>query len=349
MQTIRHYFPGGNTPLGFFNNYGEILDKTSVGHLAVIKGGPGTGKSTFMKQLGEALEQAGESVSYLHCSSDPYSLDGLFLKRYNSAIVDGTAPHVTDPRYPGSADILLNFCDAIREEEMAGQGETLQQLNEEISRNFKTGYCYLNAAASVGKLMQQKSSLYLAEEEINRFTADFLKRLSGYPAEGTKKTMFLSAITPYGCRNYLKEDLNGYFVVMLQADTGDVASRILTNLANACRLRQVDMELYTCPMNPTEPEHLVFPSANLAITVANGYHTYDNPDEVIYFSDFCRGEYDNAAERTRYRNLLQAAVSEFAKAKALHDRLERLYIPNVDFSHMEKLKTRALNFLTQTR
>ena len=158
MQNIRHFFPGGNTPQGFFSYYGEILDVTSVGRLAVIKGGPGTGKSTFMKQLGEALEKAGESVTYLHCSSDPYSLDGLFLKRYNSAIVDGTAPHVTDPRYPGGADILLNFCDAIGEEQMAGHGEALRQLNREISENFRAGYCCLNAAASIGRLMEQKSS-----------------------------------------------------------------------------------------------------------------------------------------------------------------------------------------------
>ncbi|MBQ7792270.1 MAG: hypothetical protein IJ367_02110, partial [Clostridia bacterium] len=243
--------------------------------------------------------------------------------------------------------ILLNFCDAIGEEQMSGQGEALQQLNWEISENFRAGYCYLNAAASIGRLMEQKSSQHLAEEEINRFTADFLKRLSGYPAEGSEKTMFVSAITPYGFRNYLKDAFADRFVVMLQADTGDVASRILTNLVNACRLRRIDMEIYPCPMNPTEPEHLVFPSANLAITVANSYHTYDNPDEVIYFSDFCRGEYDNAAERTRYRNLLQAAVHEFAKAKALHDRLERLYIPNVDFSRIEAFKNRALNFLTR--
>lgn len=347
MPNIRHYFPGGNTPKGFFSYYHEILDKTSVGRLAVIKGGPGTGKSTFMKNLGTRLENAGEPVTYLHCSSDPDSLDGLFLKRHNSAIVDGTAPHITDPRYPGGADIILNFCDFIGEEEMKRHAEAIKGLNRDISRFFDAGYCYLDAASAMRKLMHKKSAACLASEEVSRFIADFLKRLSGYPAEGTEKTMFLSAVTPYGFRNYLKDALTDRFVVMLQADTGDAASHILQGLVNACRHRQIDMEIFPCPMNPNEPEHIVFPSANLALTIANGYHAHHTPDEVVYFSDFCSSEYDNTTERIHYRKLLLAAVDEFSKAKKLHDRLEELYIPNVDFSRMENLTIRALDFLTQ--
>ncbi len=346
MPKVSHLFPGGNTPKGFFSYYHEILDQTSVGRLAVIKGGPGTGKSTFMKNLGTRLERAGEPVTYLHCSSDPDSLDGLFLKRHNSAIVDGTAPHVTDPRYPGGADIILNFCDFIGEE-MQTHAEEIKKLNRDISCFFDAGYCYLNAASALGRLMHKKSAACLVHEEINRFIADFLKRLSGYPAEGVTKTMFLSAMSPYGFRNYLKDVLADRFVVMIQADTGDATSHILQGLVNACRSRRIDMEIYPCPMNPEEPEHLVFPSANLALTVANGYHAHHNPDEVIYFSDFCCREYDNATERIHYRNLLLAAVDEFSKAKKLHDRLEELYIPNVDFSRMESLTDGAMKFLTQ--
>ena len=88
MQNIRHYFPGGNTPDGFINFYDQILKKDSIGKIAVIKGGPGTGKSTFMKRIGAKFEANGEMLDYLHCSSDFHSLDGLYLPKYNTAVID---------------------------------------------------------------------------------------------------------------------------------------------------------------------------------------------------------------------------------------------------------------------
>lgn len=347
LQIIPHYFPGGNTPRGFVSYYHQILDQTSVGHLAVIKGGPGTGKSTFMKRLGEKLEQQGEPVTYLHCSSDPDSLDGLFVKKHNSAIIDGTAPHVTDPRYPGGTDILLNFCDFIREEELKKHPKALQQLNQEISYCFRDGYCYLESAAAIAKLMHQRSAACLIPEEIQRFVAGFLKRLSGYEGEGTTKTGFLSAITPCGFRNYLNDAFAQRFVVMLQAEAGDATYEILQVLLEACKARHIAMEVFPCPMQPDLPEHILFPGANLAITVGNEFHAYDTPDEVVYFTDFCCGTCDNNREQEQYRRQLSAAMNEFSKAKLLHDRLEESYIPHTDFSRMESLQQRAMSFLTQ--
>lgn len=346
MQTARHYFPGGNTPMGFYSFYHQILDPSSLGKLAVIKGGPGTGKSTFMKQLGEELEQRGETPTYLHCSSDPLSLDGLWLEQYNTAIIDGTAPHVIDPRYPGATDILLNFCDCIDESRMANEKESVAQRNAQTSDAFSAGYQYLKAAGVLGDAMQKESRKQLLSDEVQRFVKDFVKRLNGYPTNGKERTRFLSAISPAGFRNFQKELFADRFVVMLRSETGDAASAVLQGVVDAARLRQADMEIYVCPMKPDAPEHLIFPEANLVLTVANGYHTYDTPDEVFWFSDFCRGECDHSAQRIRYRNLLLSAVGEFSKAKAFHDYLEKIYLPYVDFPKIQTFKERALAFLT---
>lgn len=348
MQKARHYFPGGNTPKGFFSYYHQILNRSGIGRLAVIKGGPGTGKSTFMKQLGKRLEEAGEAVTYLHCSSDPDSLDGLFLPKYNSAVTDGTAPHVTDPRYPGGVDILLNFCACIREDGILPKAETISWLNREISRCFQAGYCYLGAASKLKKLMEQKSADCYDPDEGNRFISDILKRLSGYAGKGTEKTMFLSAITPKGFQNYLTDALDDRFVVLLQAEAGDHTAPLMEQLRSACRLRQIGMEIFPCPMNPDVPEHIVFPDANLAVSVANEYHALSSPDEVVFFSDFCKAEYDNSSEQIRYRNLLSSAIEQFHKAKSFHDELESIYIPNVDFSRIQEMEESALQFLTKS-
>jgi hypothetical protein len=59
----------------------------------VLKGGPGVGKNTFMREIGQTMEQAGTTVEYLWCSGDPDSLDGVVLPELKCAVVDGTSPH----------------------------------------------------------------------------------------------------------------------------------------------------------------------------------------------------------------------------------------------------------------
>ncbi|MBQ7951048.1 MAG: hypothetical protein IJ278_04945 [Clostridia bacterium] len=347
MVHCKHYFPGGNTPAGFFSYYHEILDKDTPGSMAVIKGGPGTGKSTLMKSVGKQLEQNGLETVYLHCSSDPASLDGVFLPKYNTAVVDGTAPHVLDPRHPGGIDLLLNVCDLINAKNICPMEDEIRSISKSISTHFDAGYHYLKAASAIKALMEQKSEACLLPREIHRFVADMVKRLQPYAGKGREKTMFLSAITSDGFRNFAKEALEERFVILLRANPGDSTKNILQPLCSACRLRGIDMEVFCCPMNPSEPEHIVFPSANLAITVSNEYHTMESPDEVLFFSDFTSGEYDNNEEQLCYNNLLYRATEEFGKAKTLHDDLESIYIPSVDFSKMKQLETQTLQFLTK--
>ena len=81
MSIERHYFPGNNTPLGFYSYYKYILGQREAHKIICIKGGPGTGKSTFMKKIGAAMAEKGEDIDYLHCSADENSLDGIVLKK----------------------------------------------------------------------------------------------------------------------------------------------------------------------------------------------------------------------------------------------------------------------------
>ncbi len=90
---IRHMFPGGNTPQGFFSYYQYILGQEEATRIFVIKGGPGVGKSTFMKKIGFAMLENGYDVEFMHCSSDNNSLDGVVIPSVGVALLDGTAPH----------------------------------------------------------------------------------------------------------------------------------------------------------------------------------------------------------------------------------------------------------------
>ena len=93
MARITNFFAGANSGDGFQNLFSEIAELEDTYDLMILKGGPGVGKNTFMREIGRSMEAAGTPVEYLWCSGDPDSLDGVILPALRCAVVDGTAPH----------------------------------------------------------------------------------------------------------------------------------------------------------------------------------------------------------------------------------------------------------------
>ena len=93
MAQVTNFFVGANSGEGFRNLFSEMVDIEDTYDFMVLKGGPGVGKNTFMREIGRAMEEAGTTVEYLWCSGDPDSLDGVVLPEIRCAVVDGTSPH----------------------------------------------------------------------------------------------------------------------------------------------------------------------------------------------------------------------------------------------------------------
>ncbi|EOD00458.1 ATPase [Caldisalinibacter kiritimatiensis] len=91
---FRRVFPGGNTSRGFFSYYDYIIEE-DANRIFVIKGGPGTGKSSLMKKVAKVMLEKGYDIEYHHCSSDNDSIDGIVIPKLRVAMIDGTAPHVS--------------------------------------------------------------------------------------------------------------------------------------------------------------------------------------------------------------------------------------------------------------
>ena len=113
-----HFFLGANSGSGFQSLYDGFVDPAKSRDVMVLKGGPGVGKSTFMKELGRRAEAAGETVEYIWCSGDPDSLDGVHLPRIGVVAVDGTSPHDTAPL--GHPAKKVNICKGLRDRLLDG-------------------------------------------------------------------------------------------------------------------------------------------------------------------------------------------------------------------------------------
>ena len=79
------YFAAANAYNGFKNYFNEVFNPDEFDKIFIIKGGPGTGKSTLMKNIMSTLNEDIKKEAIL-CSSDVKSLDGLILEFSNKKV-----------------------------------------------------------------------------------------------------------------------------------------------------------------------------------------------------------------------------------------------------------------------
>ena len=140
------FYLGANSPTGFYSLYSELLPPETASVIYILKGGPGCGKSTLMRQVAQQAAQAGETVEYILCSADPDSLDAVVLPRLGAALVDGTAPHVVEPKYPGAVEQYVNLGDCYdRAGLRAIRGEILTCMDG-YKEHYQRAYRCLGAA-----------------------------------------------------------------------------------------------------------------------------------------------------------------------------------------------------------
>ena len=73
----------------------------------LIKGRPGTGKSTFLKKIVALGVNLGFEVEVYHCAFDPDSLDLVIIRELGICIFDSTAPHEYCPER--ISDEIIDF------------------------------------------------------------------------------------------------------------------------------------------------------------------------------------------------------------------------------------------------
>lgn len=352
---IRHIYPGGNTPKGFFSYYQYILGQEEASRIICLKGGPGVGKSTFMKKIGEHFIEKGEDVDFLWCSSDPGSLDGIVLKKRKIAIIDATSPHMVDPINPGAVDSIVHLGDFWNGEALKKCKDHVLESSRKIKSWFSYAYRYLAAAGELYGALSDAYEDTVEDGELYKITAGIVgdemahKEIALKP--GALKKQFASAITPAGVQHRLESIIRGYDkLYMLTGPVGLSNSRLLNIVAESALYRGMDVEAFYCPMKPDEKiEHLLIPQLGAAFVSLNHYHDlepWEREEEVKLIDmndivDWSRMEELKPMVTDcegRMGEMIEEAIRCIVRAKKEHDRLESYYIPNMDFKKIDGLR-----------
>lgn len=349
-------FLGANTPKGFVSLFDELYNPYDNTDAYIIKGGPGTGKSTFMKRIAEEADKRGLCTERVYCSSDPSSLDALIIPEISFSICDGTAPHVMEPRFPGVSENIINPGQFWDVKKLKEKGDEIRRLFFENSLCHRRSAKYLAAAGQVDLHTRAVTQGYINRDKIDSFCTRLISRelkASEKGSTGRKSRRFISAITPRG--NIILADTVTNLcprVIGIDDRQGAVASLITERIGEGAVKNGYDVIYCHCPMRPDESEHLLIPQKGLAIVRINGAAGEIPCDRLIHAGRFMHeGIKDNRLMLKFNEKIKQELVSEsvscLRQAKAIHDELEKNYIEAMDFdalgdfcsSFIEKLFT----------
>ena len=343
MAIVTNFFAGANSGEGFQNLFSQVVDLEDTYDLMVLKGGPGVGKNTFMREVGRTMETAGTPVEYLWCSGDPDSLDGVVLPELRCAVVDGTSPHVVEPQYPAAVD---RYVDLGRFYDLTAAKAAVSEVKEH-TRAYKAAY-----VRSYHSLKAARQVELDAAEQVRLCSAKAERRMRGIlgrdlrkkgAEEGKTNWRFLDSVTHKGylCFFDTARELCPRLYVL--EDQRHVAGPLLRQAHQAAL--SAGWDVIACPWaeDPAVLRHLLIPGLGLGFVTAD--------DDVPYTgSAFRRIRMDSMTEVTsrsqlrfsrRMTTLLrQEAVGALRCAKEAHDALEAVYNPYVDFDGVMALASR---------
>ena len=323
------FFLGANSPSGFSSLYRDFVDPEKD-RLNIIKSGPGSGKSTFMRLIAERAESLGYDVELIQCSGDPDSLDGVYIPAKNTAYVDGTAPHVIEPVFCGSGD---NYIDLGRFYDRAGIRSVhsdIMELTGAYKAEYQKAYKLISSAESAKSALSPDSSEYVSRA---------LKRISSVLAREIKSS---DLIALFETVPQLAER-----VFLIDSDAG-LSKPVMAEVRKKAELMGWDMILCLSPMDPGEIMHIILPELSCAFVSCPPGDAYPYPVyrhirlDSIPDSAFMRAVKDS-------KKLPEAILSETIKklqmAKELHDELEKVYNPFVDFDSVRALAVKEADSL----
>ena len=173
----KSYFLGANTAKGFYSLYDGFCSGPDD-FLWVIKGGPGCGKSSFMRKIGKAAEEAGLDVEYVICSGDPDSLDGVYIPQLHTGYVDGTSPHIIEVKLPAAGGAYLDlgrFYDSAALKTERGKIESLMQGYQQA---YRDAYAHLQEAKRLHDELEAVYNPHVDFESIYRLAEEHIAKLN---------------------------------------------------------------------------------------------------------------------------------------------------------------------------
>lgn len=342
------FFAASNSAEGFKNYYGECFDRAD--RLYIIKGGPGTGKSTLMRRVADIATSKGMYTERYFCSSDHTSFDGVLF--YNGdewvGMLDGTAPHPYTPKFPGLREQTVDTGKFWDREKLKQSEEKIRYLCSEKSRCYNSAYSYLRACGNLSEAYASYTPCKVNSEKISRTVGNLIRQANGDGAR-TQLPALVNCIGMLGAAHFETFERSAEKIYVLCGEDGarTVGARSFLNevcksaAARGCSVRLAYDPIYTGELDGVfvENQKLWFVKQS-AINGAD--EKYREKIKRVNMQRFIKEQSGGIyiKEKKHCKKLCDMCVEGARKSLALagerHFELEEIYKSAMDFGGLEK-------------
>lgn len=329
---MERYFLGNNSGYGFFNLYENELKSTDK--TVLLKGGSGTGKSSLLKKIAKKAKAMGLDYELWFCSGDPQSLDGIYLKDKNAAVVDATAPHASGVDIPVIKDVIFDLAQSLDESKLKGMRQDIEKYMKCKKQHFMRVYQHLKSALCHLYNQFEIEKQGVDEDKIRAYASSVARDLK--PVTDKNRTLFARAICPTGESEYF-DHLRGKKVVLVKGCA--YAKKVFFD--EISRLRK-GLTLFLPPLDPKTCEGIV--CGDVAYVENVGHFANDSIVDLGVFGE--RFNKDDSIEEANNAIMQTAfAVERLNKAREAHMKVESIFVPAMDFSNNEKMLDKINEFI----
>lgn len=347
---INHYFLTSNSGRGFVNYFDSEI--SHLNYVYVLKGAPGNGKSTLIRNVGNYFQKQGYAIDMIHSSFDPNSLDGIIVKELGIGVVEGMSPHIIEPKIPVISGERINM-------DIACDTRQLQMVNDKIIALYQTLdetlSQYSQSIAESLRLHDELEQYFTGSLNIdaaNQLASTMIHNIFGQNQkreEATVKHRFFDAITENGNIDFVQELTKNidtrYFI---KGGPGSGKSSLMKQMVKGAQERGYDVELYHCDFDPDSLDMIIIPERNVAAFDSTPPHEYSperEGDEIIDTYTLMN-EADTAEKYKKeineatdtFESEWTKATSYLRQAKEAYQEIKNIYSQTITFGQIEEIE-----------
>ncbi len=338
------FFMGANSEKGFVPYTDSLYDADT---LYIIKGGPGTGKSTLMKNAKKEAEKIGCLCESYYCSSDSGSLDGLKIKNpkngKTASFCDGTAPHEKDLSLPAAKDDIL-FLGAFWDRKgLKNEADRLKILKEKKKEGYSLAYHILSA---IGKLEDAKNEIIYKYCDLDAARELASALLFGMYGEKYQKSLRpITAITMKGFASLSSFAFAKDTKYTKISDYVGTSSLLLKAIANEAKRHALPTVVCPSPIRPDIADAVYLPTEKrcfiLSALLTQQEKRAKSTKSLIKAIPKAETEYLREIDKKK-KELLSLAYSFLSIAREAHFETEEIYGRYIDFDKKEQYEKEEL-------
>lgn len=341
----RYSFVSSFTNLGFRTFVPDLID--GIRKVFILKGAPGTGKSTFIRLVGEALSEQGYDIEYWVSSLDPVTPDGVYIPQLDAAVINGSLKIPVDPQYPQIREIMINLGE-YSEGIAAGDSRTVIELLDCIKASQEQTIRFVQAITEARQVIRHFNNSHLDMAAIQALINEICGRIMDHRT--AERHYFARTITPDGMADYI-DDLSRECQqrYIFKGGPGSGGSIIIAHLIKQARQKGYALEYYHCGMEYDQLVMVIIRSLQVALIETDKvdieFRQGDKVVDMQKFLDIDNGDpfcLNSSETGRRCETLLLQAQQELVNVQKQTRLVKKYYCEAMDFERLDQKRAEVI-------